>query len=49
MFKQDMWALRYIGVAYLRPIREAIDIDCSGFINVKRANGFTGAAPPGWT
>ncbi|KAF8912168.1 hypothetical protein CPB84DRAFT_1957799 [Gymnopilus junonius] len=44
----NTWVLKYIDVAYVRPIVEAIDEDLSGFISVKEANKFALSRPTGW-
>lgn len=44
----DQWALRYIGVNYVRSILEAFDDDASGFVTVKEANNFTRSRPLDW-
>lgn len=42
------WLLKYIDVAHVRPIVEAMDEDGSGFISVKEANKFALSRPAGW-
>ena len=44
----DQWALRFIGVNYVRNILEAFDEDASGFVTVKEANDFTRSRPLDW-
>lgn len=44
----DQWALRYIGLNYVRSILEAFDDDASGFVTVKEANSFTRSRPLDW-
>jgi len=44
----DQWALRYIGVNYVRSILEAFDDDASGFVTVKEANNLTRSRPLDW-
>lgn len=45
-FKADEhWALKYINVANVRPIIEAMDEDGSGFISVYEANKFALSRP----
>lgn len=44
----DQWALRYVGVNYVRSILEAFDDDASGFVTVKEANNFTRSRPLDW-
>ena len=44
----EQWALRYIGVNYVRSILEAFDDDASGFVTVKEANHFTRSRPLDW-
>lgn len=45
-----MWALKYVDMAWLRPISEAMDADSSGYITVGEINHFTDACPKqlGW-
>jgi len=44
----DAWAIKYIDIARLQPIREAIDDDASGFITIGEINRFTASRPIDW-
>ncbi|KIJ37719.1 hypothetical protein M422DRAFT_177649 [Sphaerobolus stellatus SS14] len=43
------WAKKYVNIAYLQPIQEAIDDDGSGFVNIQELNDFTRDRPKDWT
>ncbi|KAI0061160.1 hypothetical protein BV25DRAFT_1805982 [Artomyces pyxidatus] len=45
----DAWAIRFISLARLQRILEAIDDDASGFVTVAEMNRFTSARPLGWS
>ncbi|KAJ7462562.1 hypothetical protein FB451DRAFT_1266995 [Mycena latifolia] len=42
---EDGWAIDYISLARVRPIVEALDDHCSGWISVSEANKFTASRP----
>ncbi|TCD69114.1 hypothetical protein EIP91_008756 [Steccherinum ochraceum] len=51
-----LWAFKYIDIAWLQPISEALDEDSSGYITIGEINRFTGGCPielgwslPQWT
>lgn len=44
----DEWALAYLNVQRLQPIKESFDDDASGFITVAEVNTFTAARPLNW-
>jgi hypothetical protein len=44
----DAWAIKFIDLAWLQPISEAIDDDASGFISVNEVNRFTSSRPADW-
>jgi hypothetical protein len=44
----DAWAIKFIDLAWLQPISEAIDDDASGFISVTEVNHFTSSRPADW-
>lgn len=44
----DQWALAFISIVRLQPVREAFDDDASGFVTVAEANAFTRSRPLGW-
>ena len=46
--EQDEWALTYLDVRWLQPIRESFDDDASGYITVAEVNTFTNTRPPSW-
>ncbi|KAH9953093.1 hypothetical protein BC827DRAFT_1273837 [Russula dissimulans] len=45
----DAWAIKYIDIARLQPILEAIDDDASGFITIGEMNRFTASRPIDWS
>jgi hypothetical protein len=46
--KSDAWALVYLDVQWLQPIRESFDDDASGYVTVSEVNTFTTARPLNW-
>ncbi|KAF9053115.1 hypothetical protein BJ165DRAFT_1523845 [Panaeolus papilionaceus] len=46
---EEKWALRYITIANLQPVSEAIDDDATGFVNVSEVNVFAADRPAGWS
>jgi hypothetical protein len=44
----DAWAIKYIDIARLQSILEAIDDDASGFITIGEMNRFTASRPIDW-
>ena len=44
----DQWALKYLGMEWLRPIMEAFDDDASGFTTIAEVNSFTASRPKEW-
>ena len=44
----DAWTMKYIDIARLQPILEAIDDDTSGFITIGEINRFTSSRPVDW-
>ncbi|KAF8483041.1 hypothetical protein JB92DRAFT_2763738, partial [Gautieria morchelliformis] len=46
---KDEWALAYLNIHWLQPIRESFDDDASGFITVGEVNTFTNARPLNWS
>ncbi|KAJ7433035.1 hypothetical protein B0H11DRAFT_1759383 [Mycena galericulata] len=45
----DQWALAYIDLAHLQPLRDVIDTDGSGWISIAEANHFARLRPDGWS
>ncbi len=47
---QDEWAIKYLGIRYLRLLKEALDEDGSGYITTSEVNRFTERLPEnlGW-
>ncbi|GJJ06180.1 hypothetical protein Clacol_000369 [Clathrus columnatus] len=45
---EDQWAIDYITGFRLRSLIEALDPDCSGFININEINDFTSSRPAKW-
>ncbi|THH02008.1 hypothetical protein EW026_g787 [Hermanssonia centrifuga] len=48
---QDEWAIKYLGIRYLRLLKEALDEDGSGYITTSEVNRFTERLPEnlGWS
>lgn len=44
----NAWLLEYIDAAHVRPVVEAMDVDGSGFISVKKINAFARSKPNTW-
>jgi hypothetical protein len=44
----DAWAIKYVNIAQLQPITEAIDDDASGFISIAEMNRSTSSRPREW-
>ncbi|KAJ4475478.1 hypothetical protein J3R30DRAFT_3375675 [Lentinula aciculospora] len=47
--RDDSWALRYIGVAHVQPILEAVDDNGTRFVSIKEVNTFATSKPNGWS
>ena len=42
----DQWALKYLGMEWLRPIMEAFDDDASGYVTTTEVNRLMDLRPP---